>query len=216
MAIASLSTLALLSATLMFGFFEQASSQANQQPKGELLTGDHQAVIETSMGKIEIELYTSDAPKTVTNFIKLAEQRYFDGQRVHRIVPQFVIQTGDDKSKDLKKKNEWGTGGRSIWGKEFEDELNPDAPSLKEGYKKGVVAMANRGPNTNTSQFFIMLADNTTLPKAYTIFGKVVKGMDVVDKIAQSPLVQGTSLPQKDVVLKKVRVMHSGGAQQAK
>jgi cyclophilin family peptidyl-prolyl cis-trans isomerase len=99
----------------------------------------------------------------VENFVGLAEKKYFDGLRVHRVVPNFVIQTGDDKSRDLKKKAEWGTGGTSIWGKEFADELNPNTPSYKEGYKKGVVAMANRGPNTNTSQFFIMLADNTTL-----------------------------------------------------
>jgi cyclophilin family peptidyl-prolyl cis-trans isomerase len=210
---AGFTALTILCAIAASGFVRQASAQANQQAKGELLTGDHHAIIETSLGKIEIELYTADAPKTVTNFVKLAEKKYFDGQRVHRVVPNFVIQTGDDKSKDPTKKNEWGTGGKSIWGKEFEDELNPSTPSYKEGYKRGVVAMANKSvPGTNSSQFFIMLADNTSLPKAYTIFGKVVKGMEVVDKIAKSPLVQGTSIPQKDVKLKRVRILHSGGA----
>lgn len=90
--------------------------------------------------------------------------------------PGFVIQGGDPKGN--------GTGGYSIFGPTFEDELNPNTPSYKEGYKEGVVAMANRGPNTNGSQFFIMLADNTTLPHAYTIFGKVTSGMDIVKQIA--------------------------------
>ena len=188
----------ILGATMMFSVFTSVDAQTNPI-----------ATIETAHGKIEIELYANDAPKTVENFIGLAEKRYFDGGRVHRIVPHFVIQAGDDKSKDLKKKAEWGTGGTSIWGKEFADELDPKTPSYQAGYKKGVVAMANRGPNTNTSQFFIMLADNTTLPKAYTIFGKVVKGIDVVDKIAASPLEPGSSIPQKEVVLKKVRIVRS-------
>lgn len=219
MTIASLSTLSLFSAALLFGLVERASSQANKQPKGEILTGDHRAIIETSMGKIEVEFYTADAPKTVTNFVKLAERKYFDGTRFHRVSKNFVIQGGDDKSKDRKKKDEWGTGGKSIWGNEFEDELNPGTASYKAGYVKGVLAMANRGANTNTSQFFIMLRDNTTLPKNYTIFGKVVKGIEVVDRIGQveiEPQMGPTDgRPKVDVVIKKVRVMHSGGAQPA-
>ncbi len=216
MTITTFNTLTVLLATVMFGFVERASSQANQPPKGELLTGDHHAVIETSMGKIEVELYTADAPKTVTNFVRLAERKYFDGMRFHRVSKNFVIQGGDDKSKDLKKKNEWGKGGKSIWGKEFEDELSPNTPSYEAGYLKGVLAMANRGPNTNTSQFFIMLRDNTSLPKNYTIFGKVTKGIEVVDKIGQveiEPQMGPTDgRPKVDVVIKKIRVMHSGGA----
>lgn len=197
---------AVVIAALAVQSFSSVYAQAQQDKKGDLVTGDYTAVIETSMGKIEIQLFTADAPKAVTNFVRLAEKKFFDGQRVHRVVPNFVIQTGDDKSKDLKKKNEWGTGGQSIWGKEFEDELDTNTESHKRGYMKGVVAMANRGPNTNTSQFFIMLADNASLPKAYTIFGQVVKGLDVVDKIGRTPLVPGTSIPQTDVVLKKVKV----------
>lgn len=168
------------------------------------------ATVETSMGKFEIELYPNDAPKTVENFTKLAEEKYFDGQRVHRVSRNFVIQAGDDNSKDPKKKDMWGRGGKSIYGKEFEDELNPNAPSFKAGYLKGVVAMANRGPNTNTSQFFVMLRDNTGLPKNYTIFGKVIKGMDVVEKIGQVEIEpqMGPSdgRPKKDVLIKKIRI----------
>ena len=154
------------------------------------------ALVETSMGSFEIELYPSDAPKTVENFVKLSEKKYFDGMRVHRIAKGFVIQTGDDKSKDPAQADQWGSGGQSIWGKEFEDELNPNAPSFKEGYKKGVVAMANRGPNTNTSQFFVCLQD-VSLPHKYTIFGKVVKGMDVVDKIKQGDVIEKATVKQK-------------------
>jgi cyclophilin family peptidyl-prolyl cis-trans isomerase len=206
----------LLCAAIVSLAVGQAFAQANKQPKGELLTGDHHAIIETSLGKFEVELYTADAPKTVTNFVRLAEQKFFDGQRFHRVSKNFVIQAGDDKSKDPKKKSEWGTGGKSIWGREFEDELNPSTPSYQAGYMKGVLAMANRGPNTNTSQFFVMLRDNTSLPKAYTIFGKVTKGMDVVEKIGQveiEPQMGPTDgRPKVDVIIKKIRILHSGGA----
>jgi cyclophilin family peptidyl-prolyl cis-trans isomerase len=167
-------------------------------------------VVETSMGTFEVVFYRDDAPKTVENFVKLAEKKFFDGMRFHRVVHGFVIQSGDDKSKDSSKVSQWGTGGRSIYGKEFADELNPNTVSYKEGYKKGVLAMANRGPNTNTSQFFVMLNDNTTLPKNYTIFGKVIKGQEVVDAIGNVEIipVMGPSdgRPKPDVVIKKVTI----------
>lgn len=105
----------------------------------------------------------------------MQKKGYYNGLTFHRVEPGFVIQGGDPNGN--------GTGGYSIFGDTFEDELNPETDSYKAGYQEGVVAMANRGPNTNGSQFFIMLADNTTLPKNYTIFGKVTKGIDVVKKI---------------------------------
>jgi peptidylprolyl isomerase/peptidyl-prolyl cis-trans isomerase-like 1 len=167
------------------------------------------AVIETSMGTIEAELYPADAPKTVENFVGLAGQNYFNGVIFHRVVPGFVIQGGDPTGT--------GSGGKSIWGKEFADELNPAAPSYREGYRKGVLAMANRGPNTNTSQFFIMLEDNTSLPKNYTIFGRVIKGLDVVDAIGAVRLKGGmgpdASKPVTPVVMKAVRIVGPGAAQ---
>ncbi|HXG01205.1 MAG TPA: peptidylprolyl isomerase [Bacteroidota bacterium] len=190
------------------------SSDATGQPqqKGSTSSGTI-ARVETSMGTFEIELYPSDAPKTVENFVKLSEKKFFDGQRFHRVSKNFVIQAGDDKSKDVRKKNEWGTGGKSIWGREFEDELNPNAPSYQAGYLRGVVAMANRGPNTNTSQFFIMLRDIPNMPKNYTIFGKVIKGMEVVDKIGQVEIepIMGPmdGRPKVDVLIKKIRIVHS-------
>lgn len=168
------------------------------------------AVVETSMGTFEILLYRSDAPKTVENFTKLAGEKYFDGMRFHRVSQGFVIQAGDEKSKDPAKAAEWGTGGRSIYGKEFADELNPATPSYQEGYRKGIVAMANRGPNTNTSQFFVMLNDAPNMPKLYTIFGKVVTGLDVVEKIGRVDVIPGMGprdgRPKTDVMLKKVTI----------
>jgi cyclophilin family peptidyl-prolyl cis-trans isomerase len=158
--------------------------------------------IETTKGDIEVELYETDAPKTVANFKGLAEEGYFNGIIFHRISKGFVIQGGDSTGT--------GSGGKSIYGKEFADELNPAAPSYQEGYKRGTVAMANRGPNTNTSQFFIILKDASWLPKQYTIFGKVTKGMDVVDSIAAVDIIPQMSdtdgKPKVDVVMKKVSV----------
>ena len=161
------------------------------------------ATIETSKGTIEVELFQSDAPKTVANFTGLAEQGYFNGIIFHRISKGFVIQGGDPTGT--------GTGGKSIYGKEFEDELNPSSPSLQAGYLRGTLAMANRGPNTNTSQFFIMLRDVPGMPKNYTIFGKVVKGLDVVDSIAAVDIVSqmgpNDGKPKVDVLIKKVTVL---------
>jgi cyclophilin family peptidyl-prolyl cis-trans isomerase len=157
--------------------------------------------IETTKGDIELELFETDAPKTVANFAGLAEEGYFNGIIFHRVSKGFVIQGGDSTGT--------GTGGKSIYGKEFADELNPSTPSYKEGYKRGTVAMANRGPNTNTSQFFIVLKD-VPMPKLYTIFGKVTKGMDVVDSIAAVDIVPQMGptdgKPKVDVVMKKVSV----------
>ena len=173
------------------------------------------AVVETSMGTFEIELYRADAPKTVDNFAKLAKKKFFDGLRFHRVAKGFVIQTGDDFTRDLTMMAKWGTGGKSIYGKEFADELNPSAPSYQRGYVRGVVAMANRGPNTNTSQFFILLADAPQLPKNYTIFGRVVKGMEVVDKIGAvelDPPYAADGRPAKEVLLKSVKIAKPAAA----
>ncbi len=133
------------------------------------------AIIKTSKGDIELTFYPKDAPNTVKNFIKLAQQGFYDGVIFHRVIKGFMIQGGDPTGT--------GTGGP---GYKFADELNPVSPSYQAGYKKGVVAMANSGPNTNGSQFFIMLADYP-LPNNYTIFGKVIKGQEVVDEIGNEP-----------------------------
>jgi cyclophilin family peptidyl-prolyl cis-trans isomerase len=161
------------------------------------------AEIETSKGMMEVELYHADAPKTVENFVGLAEQGYYNGLNFHRISKGFVIQTGDSTGT--------GAGGRSIYGREFADELDPNTTSYQAGYQRGVMAMANRGPNTNLSQFFIVLQDAPWLQKNYTIFGKVVQGMEAADSIAAVEITPqmgpGDGKPKVDVMLKQVRVL---------
>ena len=153
-------------------------------------------------GVIDLELYDKDAPLAVQNFLRLADSGYYNCLTFHRIAAGFVIQGGDPKGD--------GTGGVSAFGKQFADELNPDTPSYKAGYFKGVLAMANSGPNTNGSQFFIMLADND-LPHNYTIFGKVTSGQDVVDAIGQVPInpqngpTDGS--PKTPVVMQSVKII---------
>ncbi len=151
--------------------------ESNNKVKKEMTT----AILNTSKGEITIEFLREDAPKTVENFVKLAESHFYDGIKFHRVIKDFMIQTGDPLTKDEAKMPLWGTGGP---GYKFADEINSKSTLYTTiGYKKGIVAMANSGPNTNGSQFFIMHQD-VPLPPAYTIFGKVVSGQDVVDKIA--------------------------------
>ena len=136
-------------------------------------------VIATEKGDIEADLFTEGAPLAAANFVKLARQGFYDGVIFHRIIPGFMIQGGDGQfgKKASLDKGRVGTGGP---GYKFEDE------PFKGEYTRGTLAMANAGPNTNGSQFFIMHADYR-LPKNYTIFGLVTKGLDVVDAIAAAP-----------------------------
>ncbi|HEY9583409.1 MAG TPA: peptidylprolyl isomerase [Candidatus Paceibacterota bacterium] len=149
--------------------------------------------IETNKGNIFFETYPDDAPKTVENFVTLANKGFYNGVIFHRVIKDFMIQGGDPT----------GTG-RGGPGYAFADELNPNTESYKDGYKRGVVAMANAGPNTNGSQFFIMHKD-TPLPHSYTIFGKVISGMDVVDTIANVP-VDGNNKPLENIIINKIIV----------
>ena len=162
----------------------QDSPNQNQPPM---------VTIETNYGVIKFEMYDDDAPKTVENFVTLAKKGFYDGLTFHRVIGGFMIQGGDPDGN--------GAGGP---GYQFDDELNPETPSYKEGYKKGVVAMANAGPNTNGSQFFIMLEDYP-LPNLYTIFGKVVEGQTVVDAIGQVKT-GANDRPLEPVVMKRVTV----------
>jgi cyclophilin family peptidyl-prolyl cis-trans isomerase len=133
------------------------------------------AVIKTNMGTIRFELLEEDAPKTTENFRLLAERGYYDGIIFHRVIKGFMIQGGDPMGQ--------GYGGESAWGGKFKDEINSSSPLYRGSYKAGTVAMANSGPNTNGSQFFIMHADYP-LPPSYTKFGQVIEGQDVVNAIA--------------------------------
>ena len=142
---------------------------------GAKSSGGKHAVIETDNGPIELEFFESDAPKAVENFRLLAERGYYDGVTFHRVIKGFMIQGGDPAGN--------GTGGESAWGGTFEDEIAPDSPRYREGYRRGIVAMANAGRNTNGSQFFIMHADYP-LPPNYTIFGTLRSGEPTLDAIA--------------------------------
>ena len=153
----------------------------------------HTVTIETNKGTIVFETYDADAPKASQNFVTLAEKGFYNGVIFHRVIKGFMIQGGDPT----------GTG-RGGPGYAFEDELKPNTPSAQEGYKRGVVAMANSGPNTNGSQFFIMHQDYP-LPHNYTIFGKVVKGIEIVDAIANSKTGAG-DMPVEKIVMNKVTV----------
>lgn len=167
-----------------------ALAQDTMQAPAPLVT--HRATFVTSMGTVEIELYGKDAPLAVKNFVCLADSGFFDGLLIHRVHPGFLIQTGDPLTRDTTDRTNWGTGGESIYGAPFKDELNPVSPSFRQGYVRGTLAMANRGLNTNTSQFFILLNDAPNFPKRYTIFGRVAKGMEVIDEIAKVELVDVT------------------------
>ena len=154
------------------------------------------ARIETNMGTIRFELLEDDAPKTAENFRLLAERGYYDGVIFHRVIKGFMIQGGDPTGT--------GRGGESAQGGRFNDEINRSSELYRGAYAKGTVAMANAGPNTNGSQFFIMHADYP-LPASYTKFGRVIEGQDVVDKIATTQTAPGDR-PVQDVVMEKVTI----------
>lgn len=167
---------------------KECTPKMNLTPTGFEKISASSATIITDKGEIVVDLYPTDAPKTVTNFATLAKNGFYDCLTFHRVEPGFVIQGGDPNGN--------GTGGTSVYGPEFEDELNTATPSYQSGYKEGVLAMANRGPNTNSSQFFIMLADNDSLPKNYTIFGKVRTGIAVVKSIEVGDTITSITVTQ--------------------
>jgi cyclophilin family peptidyl-prolyl cis-trans isomerase len=154
------------------------------------------AVLETNKGTIKFELLEEDAPKTTENFRLLAEKGYYNGVIFHRVIKNFMIQGGDPLGE--------GYGGESAWGGKFEDEIDRNLPLYSGVYTKGTVAMANAGPDTNGSQFFIMHIDYP-LPPSYTKFGKVIEGQDVVDKIAEVETTQNDK-PVDPVVMESVYI----------
>lgn len=153
------------------------------------------AVIETSMGTITCRLFPDKAPKACENFILLAGKGYYDGVIFHRVIDNFMIQGGDPTGT--------GRGGASAWGTAFEDEFDPSLVHDREG----MLSMANAGPNTNGSQFFITLAPTPWLDNRHTIFGEVAEGMDVVKRIGAVPKGPGDK-PVTDVVMKRVSIQY--------
>ncbi|MEX2515082.1 MAG: peptidylprolyl isomerase [Candidatus Paceibacterota bacterium] len=151
------------------------------------------ATIKTSKGDIELAFFPDSAPNTVDNFRTLAEDDFYEGVIFHRVIEGFMIQGGDPTGT--------GTGGP---GYTFADELNSDSKAAERGYQRGTVAMANSGPNTNGSQFFIMHQDQQ-LPFNYTIFGYVTEGMDVVDEVAAVET-DARDKPLDDIVIEDVKI----------
>lgn len=180
------------------------------------------AVLKTNQGEIKIQLFPEQAPMTVENFIRLAQKGYYDGTIFHRVISDFMIQGGDPEGN--------GTGGESIWGHPFEDELSRELFNIR-----GALSMASSGPNTNGSQFFIV--QNKNMPKRYikqmepagypkeiihaykqggtpwldgrhTVFGQVITGMDVVDKIAKSKK-DKMDKPLEDITIESIQVQGS-------
>lgn len=179
----------------------QAGSGNPKVPAGAKSSGGRHAVLETEKGAIEIEFLPEAAPKAVENFRLLAEHGYYNGITFHRIVKGFMLQSGDPQGT--------GRGGESAWGGKFADEIQRDSALYQTGYVRGVLAMANSGPNTNGSQFFIMHRDYA-LPPSYVIFARVTKGLDVVDALAETLTKRGPdggmSQPITPPALKSVTV----------
>ncbi|NWQ39274.1 peptidylprolyl isomerase [Bacillus sp. EB106-08-02-XG196] len=200
---------------------DQVANAVYPQLSNEVSENEKLVEIETTMGNIKIKLFPEYAPKAVENFLEHSEEGYYDGLIFHRVINDFMIQGGDP--------NGDGTGGESIYGKPFEDEFSNNLFNLR-----GALSMANSGANTNGSQFFIVqkksvdpsiktemekagfanevieayeeLGGTPWLDNRHTVFGHVVEGMDIVDKIAETP-VDPKDKPEKDVVIKGIKVL---------
>jgi cyclophilin family peptidyl-prolyl cis-trans isomerase len=168
------------------------------QPDKSLLSEYGGVILHTNLGDIKLEFYNDEAPITVTNFIRLAQTGFYDGTKFHRVIPDFMIQGGDPNSKD----DDWSNDGMGGPGYQFNDEPN------KEKLLYGSMAMANSGPNTNGSQFFIVTKTDGTswLDGSYNNFGHVVKGMDVALKIVNLPR-NAKDHPTTDAIIKSVTLV---------
>lgn len=167
----------------------QDSSLSNKNKKSMYAT------FKTNKGNIKIELFDSKVPNTTANFRKLAEAGFYNGVKFHRVIKGFMIQSGDPLTKDDSRSAEWGTGGP---GYKFADEINADNRN-----DVGTISMANAGPNTNGSQFFINVNPNNFLDGKHTVFGKVVEGMDVVTAIESTPT-DGADRPLSSVIIESI------------
>lgn len=160
----------------------------------DLVSKYKQAIIKTSLGDIKVELYNNDSPITVNNFLNLANKEFYDNTKFHRVIKNFMIQAGDPNSKD----NNWDDDGTGGPGYSFKDEIN------EHKLVKGSLAMANSGPNTNGSQFFIVTANQTSwLDGLHTNFGYVIDGLDVIEKIEKTEA-NARDHPINDIIIKSI------------
>ena len=183
----------VLLAAIVFALILSSNNFSQKKEMQKMSDSTTVAVIKTTMGTIEIELFEKETPKTVENFVGLANKDYYNGVIFHRVIDNFMIQGGDPTGT--------GRGGESFWGKKFDDEIDSRLVFDKEG----ILAMANAGPNTNGSQFFITLAATKWLNGNHTIFGKVINGMDVVSAIGK--VAKGAQdKPLTDIVMESVTI----------
>jgi cyclophilin family peptidyl-prolyl cis-trans isomerase len=169
----------------------------NNQTEETMSTENQTVVLKTNKGDIKIELFNSQVPNTAGNFVKLASEGFYDGTRFHRVIQGFMIQGGDPLSRDEDQKAFWGTGGP---GYQFGDEFAEGLSNVP-----GTISMANSGPNTNGSQFFINTAENTFLDGKHSVFGKVVEGMEIVKTIEQTETEPGDK-PVEDMIVESVEL----------
>lgn len=170
--------------------------QANDKPINNINDNKKimNAILHTNKGDITIQ-FNSETPNTVANFVKLAKEGFYDGTKFHRVIKGFMNQGGDPLTKDDSKKDFWGTGGP---GYAFADEITPTNSN-----DENTIAMANSGPNTNGSQFFINAAANNFLDTKHTVFGKVTSGADIVSAINNVPT-DGSDRPIEPVILQSI------------
>lgn len=177
--------------------FNSKEKTENNLPAAELVKNMN-AIIKTNLGDIELEFFIADAPNTVSNFAKLAKAGFYNNTKFHRVMKGFMVQGGDPLSADDTKKASWGTG----WpGYKFNDEIRANNHNIA-----GAIAMANAGPNTNGSQFFINTVDNNYLDTKHTVFGRVTKGMDVVRAIENTP-VDASDRPITPVIIQSIEIL---------
>ena len=198
----------IIIALVLVFVFTRDGRNAYELPLADL-EGMTQAPLTTNLGDITIEFFDDMAPKTVENFLTLAGEGFYDGIRFHRVIEGFMIQAGDPNTRDganrekmLGEEGAWGTGGP---GYTFEDEIHE-----RNENKRGTISMANAGPGTNGSQFFINTVDNDSLNPRHTVFGRVIDGMDVVEQIEQSTT--SSDRPLDDVIIESVAIVAAAEA----
>jgi cyclophilin family peptidyl-prolyl cis-trans isomerase len=184
----------ILAAGVIVWYFNKPAQTKPEENNAQNVT----ALIKTNKGDIKIELLSQQAPNTVANFVKLAEEGFYDNTKFHRVIKDFMIQGGDPLSKDDSKRDLWGTGGP---GYTFADEIGPNNHN-----DAGTIAMANSGPNTNGSQFFINAVNNNYLDSKHTVFGRVTAGMNVVTIIDNVPTNESDQ-PIEDVIVNTIDII---------
>ncbi len=179
----------VMSVIFLLGIYTIYQPNFNQEVNAQMAS-DTTIVFETTQGNIEILLFPDIAPKTCENIVGLIDKGYYNGLIFHRVIKNFMIQGGDPTGT--------GRGGESLWGGKFEDELNSDI----QFDKKGLLAMANSGPNTNGSQFFITTIPTPWLNMKHTIFGEVISGYETVEAIENTPVGPGDRPIEEQKILK--------------